>query len=759
MVATKSLAANEAEFEFEAGPHAAGELAVVGWQCEEALSRPFELEVELAAGDDVEVAPAQVIGHDAFLTIHLGDGSARYIRGIVSKLGSWDAGSGAGRHRYRATVVPALWRLSRVQRSRLFQSLSAVDVVKKVLSDAQIEHRWDTQAAYAPRELCVQYRESDLAFTSRLLEEEGIFYYFEHDADRHVLVLADRKEAHKPLPDGDRLSFCPPNQMIAAGDAVHEISRGWEVRPTAVALGDFWFKNPALDLSASATSDGDPALEVYDYPGEYDDPAVGKQLATARLEELRCDAETVRGRSYCRRFVPGFTFKLDDHPSHDFNRRYIVRSVRHVGRQPQVLPHEMPAESATTADREAYRADFLAQPANVPFRPARATPRPLIPGPQTAVVVGPTGEEIFTDEHGRIKVQFHWDREGKHDDKSSCWLRVSQAWAGAGWGSLNIPRVGQEVVVEFLEGDPDRPLVTGSIYNGHHPPAVDLPGEKTRSALRSSSSPGGRGSNELAFEDAAGRELVYLHAQKDLSIAVQNDKTQTIGGNEALTVKKNRTRKVLGNQTLSVAKDDSTTVLGNQSVTVRQNRDVTVGLSHSTKVIGAHSVDVGGSQSVSVGLASMENIGGAKMLNVGGAYAVNVGGLMSENVLGAKLETVGAAKLEVVIGKKKETVKLGSKITKIGGSLIEEVKKDHKLKVGKDVVVTVGGKLAVAAKKASTLKAKEITLAAEDELTITVGSVQVQFKKGGDAVIKAKKLEITASNSVVVKGAKISENG
>ncbi len=760
MVATMSLAANEAEFEFETGPHAPGELAVVGWQCNEGISSPFELEVELAAGDDVEVDPSAIVGQDALLTVHLGDGMARYIRGIVSRLGAWDAGSGSGRHRYRATVVPALWRLSRIQRSRHFQAVTVVDVVKKVLSDAKIEHRWSTSATYAKRELCVQYRETDLAFVSRLLEEEGIFYFFEHEPDRHVMVLGDTPTMHTTIPEGDdRLIFRPPSHMVVTQDSVHQIALGRQVRPGAVTLRDYEFKKPAMDLSANAASgDGDATLEIYDFPGEYEELAVGKQLARMRLEELRSDAVTVTGASFCRRLVPGFTFELDEHAKLELNRRYLIRSVRHVGRQPQVLPHAVAPAGDNVTTREPYRAEFLAQPADVPFRPARVTARPMIPGPQTAMVVGPGGEEIHTDEHGRIKVQFHWDREGQRDDKSSCWIRVSQAWAGPGWGALYIPRIGQEVVVEFLEGDPDRPLVTGRVYNGHNPPPVGLPGEKTKSTLRSSSSPGGGGSNELQFEDAAGEELVYLHAQKDLSISVENDKTQTVGGNEKLTVTKDRTRTVKGNQALGVSKDDSTYVLGSQSLDVKKDRDVIIRGSHTEKITLTQSIHIGGSQALTVGFGSMENIGAAKMLNVGAAYAVNVGGLMSETVLGAKSEVVGGAKIEIVLGKKTETIKKGSKTTKIGGALIESVKKNHNVKVGKNAITNIGGKLDVQVKNASTLKAKDVTMAAEDDLTITVGSVQVQFKKNGDAVIKAKKLEITASKNVVIKGAKISEN-
>jgi type VI secretion system secreted protein VgrG len=307
-------------------------------------------------------------------------------------------------------------------------------------------------------------------------------------------------------------------------------------------------------------------------------------------------------------------------------------------------------------EREPYRNRFTCVSEDVPYRPERRTRCPVVGGAQTAVVVGPAGEEIHTDVSGRVKVQFHWDREGKRDDRSSCWIRVSQAWAGPGWGALYLPRVGQEVVVEFLEGDPDRPIIVGGVYNGANPPPVDLPGEKTRSTLRSASSPGGDGSNELRFEDAKGQEEVYLHAQRDLNVVVENDASRRVGGNETIAVDKDRARSVGGSQSLQVAKDDTSTITGSQLLTVSGNRTTTVGASHVETVGADQSVSVGGAVAVTVALASAESVGLGKALNVGGAYAINVGGAMNELVAGLKAEEVGGAKIEVVGAKKSETV-------------------------------------------------------------------------------------------------------
>jgi type VI secretion system secreted protein VgrG len=406
---------------------------------------------------------------------------------------------------------------------------------------------------------------------------------------------------------------------------------------------------------------------------------------------------------------------------------------------------------------EEYRNEFVCIPANVPFRPARRTPRAIVQGAQTAIVVGPAGEEIFTDEHGRIKVQFHWDREGNRDDRSSCWIRVSQAWAGPGWGALYLPRIGQEVVVGFLEGDPDQPIVTGAVYNGANPPPISLPGEKTKSTLKSASSPGSNGSNEIRFEDAAGGEEVYLHAQKDLDIVVENDKAQKVGHDEKLEVKHDRSRQVGNDQSLKVGHDETISVSGSQWLEVGANRTTRVGGTHSETVGGDQSVSVGGAQTVTVALAAMESVGLAKALNVGGAYAVTVGAAMNEAVGGLKAEEVGGAKVEVVGGTKSETV-AGSRTLDVGSNLTETVGGARNLKVDGSVSVAVGGSLTQNVAAAHKLKAKEIVFSAEDELVIKVGSAKIVLKKNGDVSITGNKIEAKASGDIVLKGSKIVEN-
>ncbi len=752
-IATAPLAAFQPEFELEVGPHAAGEVAVIAFEAEEEISRPYWVDVTFVARPGVAVDAAALVGQKAGLIAQHGDGTARFFHGLVAELRNWEEGRGDDSRRYRIRIAPTFWKLGQMCRSRIFQGMSALEIVKKVLDDGKVEHRESLSGSYATREFCVQYGESDLDFVSRLLEEEGIFYFFEHQQDRHTMVLGDTPSSCPAIPGDKQIVFRDPSRMAASAEHVDAFGSRLELRPGTLTLRDFNYLHPAVDLTVAAKSGRDADLEVYEFPGGYDDNAPGKALAKIRLEEQRVRAEMASGSSVSRRLLPGHVFELIDHPINALNVEYLVVSVEHRGDQPEALTGGMSLEGR----REGYRNRFVCIRQEVPFRPERRTPSPVIAGAQTAIVVGPAGEEIHCDEHGRIKVQFHWDRDGGKNDKSSCWIRVSQAWAGPGWGALYLPRIGQEVVVEFLEGDPDRPVVTGAVYNGMNPPPISLPGEKTKSTLRSASSPGSDGSNELRFEDAKGSEEVFLHAQKDLKIVVENDKTQKVGGNEQLTVERDRSRQIGGNQALTVAKDDSTTVGGDQSLQVGGNRTTLVTGNHSEVVGGDQSVSVGGAVSVSVALAAVETVALAKAVTVGGAYAVSVGAAMNEMVGGIKSEEVGGAKVEVVGGKKSETV-AGSRTMQVGGDLSETVGKGRTLKVGKDLVLNVGGKLAQVVKDVYTLKAKEIVFAADERFHLKVGSATLEVKKNGDVVIKGAKVEVKASGDIVLKASKISEN-
>ena len=748
MAMPSAIPEQQAEFEFQAGSHPVEDFQVLGFELEEELSRPFFADVTVAPKPGVDVDPPALLGEEAQLWIHLDEG-VRYVHGIVAGVKTWEAGAGDHRRQLRFRVVPQLWALGQMRQSRIFQALKVPEIVQKILKEGGVAVRPSLSGSYPPREYVVQYNESDLDFVSRLLEEEGIFFFFEWDDGKHTLVLADANSTCVPIHGDDQVPFREPSGQSSNADHFDDFSERREVRPSKVMLRDFNYLKPSTDLSATA-GEGD-GLEWYEFPGRYAEASVGKRYAKLRLEEQRAQAETFGGSSTCRRLGPGCTFQLVEHSLDAFNGKYVLTRVSHRGIRPELSGFK------EGEGHEIYRNQVQAIRSDTPYRPPRLTPRPVVPGPQTAIVVGPSGEEIHTDSQGRVKVQFHWDRQGKKDQNASCWVRVGQSWAGAGWGALFLPRIGHEVVVEFIEGNPDLPLITGSVYNGLNTPPLALPGEKTRTTLRSASSPGGGGANELRFEDSKGGEEVYLHAQRDLEIVVEHDKTQKVGHDETLDVAGDRTRHVGGDQSLTVDGDDRITIDKNETLTVGLSRTTTIGGSETLTVGGSQTVTVDGAATTTVAAASAETVGAAKALTVGGAYAVTVGAAMNEAVGGLKAEEVGGAKAEVVGGKKTEAI-AGSVTRTAGDDVTESVGGKRTLKVGKDLQVNVGEKMSTVVSDVYKLKAKEITFSAEDSFIAKVGSATLEMKKDGTVVIKGGKVQVKANGDIVLKGSKISEN-
>jgi type VI secretion system secreted protein VgrG len=612
------------------------------FQGEERFSEPFHFTLELISQDNA-IDFTQIVGKSITLTISLASGDSQYINGIVGRF--VQSGGDARFARYQAEVYPWLWLLTMNSDCRIFQNMTAPDIIKKVFSDAGFTDFTDSlTGTYGTREYCVQYMESHFAFVSRLMEEEGIFYFFTHDSSSHKLVLADDASAYQTCPGLTTATM--QKGLTTAEDIVSSCALEQQVVPGQYKADDYYFVTPSTDLLSTA-SGSDTSRSIYEYPGIYTTTSDGDTRTSIRLSQLDVPGKSVNGTSYCWAFRPGYKFTLAGHARADMNTEYVLTWVSH------------------SADQNAlYTNAFTAIPSSVVFRPPHVTPRALIHGSQTATVVGKAGEEIWTDQYGRIVVQFHWDQVGTNDEKSSCWIRVAQGWAGKQWGNIFIPRIGQEVIVSFLEGNPDRPIVTGCVYNAQQTVPYTLPDEQTKSTIKSNSSKGGNGFNELRFEDKAGSEEVFFQAQKDMNVKVLNDQTITITNNRTVTVQQkddtltvsqgNRTVSVsTGNETHTVQGKRDITVTGNVTHTDKADFSRTVSGNYSLKVSGNLTIDVSGSVSIKAGTSfsnqagtSMENKAGTTMNNEAQITLTNKGGA-SQTVDGGGMLTVKAGLVKI----------------------------------------------------------------------------------------------------------------
>ncbi len=555
---------------------------------EERLSSLFQFTLELES-EDPSIDFSQVVGQGATITLHLADGSDRYIDGVIGRF--VQGGSDPTFTRYYAELHPWPWLLTHSADCKIFQEMSVPDIVESVFGDHGFtDFRRSLTGSYSPREYCVQYNETAFDFVSRLFEEEGIFYFFEHAQGKHTLVMADSPSAFAVCPGAASVRYGTRGVWTQQNTLFH-LTLEEAVISGAFALDDYNFETPSTDLIASVSSqvarDGASTAasrRVYHYPGRFLKKAAGDALTKLRAEEREAQVRWLRGEGYCRAFLPGFKTTVEDHPRGDVNADYVLARVIHA------------------ATWEGYTNSFEALPANTPFRPARTTPKPIIPGTQTALVVGKAGEEIWTDQYGRIKVQFHWDQVGQKDEKSSCWIRVAQGWAGRSWGHWFLPRIGQEVVVSFLEGNPDRPLVTGGVYNAEQTVPYPLPDEQTKSTVKSDSSKGSDGYNELRFEDKKGSEEVYFQAERDFNRVVKNNDTLKVGfevksaGDQTIDIQNHRTVTLAeGNETFTVKKGNRTVTVetGNESHSVKGTRDVKVtgDETHTDEANFTHTVD------------------------------------------------------------------------------------------------------------------------------------------------------------------------
>ncbi|PBP81250.1 type VI secretion system tip protein TssI/VgrG [Pseudomonas syringae] len=584
------------------------DLQVLALQGREAISQPFLFEVDLVS-EQPSLDLETLLHKPAFLQLSP-DGSG--IHGQIYRASQGD--SGKRLTRYAVTLRPQLAYLAHRTNQRIFQNLTVPKIIGMVLEEHGIQsnaYEFKVGTIYPERIYCVQYDESDLHFVQRLCEEEGIHYHFQHSTTGHTLVFGDDQTVFPKLAP---VAYQQDSGMVATDPVIKRFDLRLETRTSRTTRRDYDFEKPRLTLESENRGDAIPDLEDYDYPGRFVDRERGKQLAKRALERHRSDYQLAMGKSDQPLLVSGHFLALTQHPKAKWNDLWLLTEILHEGKQPQVLEESVTSDTTDLKDdfHQGYRNRFQATPWDVPNRPQLNHPKPRILGSQNAVVTGPKGEEIHCDQYGRVKVQFPWDREGQSDDKTSCWLRVSSAWAGAMYGGIAIPRIGMEVLVTFLEGDPDQPLISGCLYHKENVVPYDLPANKTRSTFKSLSSPGGGGFNELRIEDKKGQEQIFLHAQRDWDENVENDQKIRVGNERHDTVEQNSYSEFKA--------EEHHTVYADRKVEGRADDHLTVGANQHVKVGTGQFIEAGQEIHLSSGVKVVLEAGSELTLKAGGSF-------------------------------------------------------------------------------------------------------------------------------------------
>ncbi len=652
----------------------------------ESVSEPFHFVVSALSESDF-IDENGIVGKSVTIGLENIHGETRYFNGLVARF----VVGHKVEHKYReymVEIVPWLSMLKHRADCRIFQEMTPVDIIESVFCELGFsDYQFKLQNTYETRTYCVQYRETDFNFVCRLMEEEGIFYFFKHENGSHTLVLCDYAKGYEKVPKG--------SIDVTAGThsdfSISTWKRNFSFCSGKVALTDYNFTTPRTSLMTNQQTilsiPNTSPFEVYDYPGEYGVKGIGDFYARNKMEAIEADFTEIEASSDYHPMTAGYVFKVGSNQNEaDARKSFVVKTIVHHA-----------SEGSYRSDGEVFKYgnSFICLPDDIVLRPHQISPKPFIRGTQTAVVVGPSGEEIFTDEYGRVKVQFFWDRLGRGDDNSSCWIRVAQFWAGKKWGAQFLPRIGHEVLVSFLEGDPDRPLIIGSVYNADMMPTYDLPVRKAQSGIKSRSTKSGtpKNFNEIRFDDKKDAEQIYIHAEKNMDTQVENDET--------LTVDNDRTKHIKHDENSNIDNDRNKTVGKNQSENIGENKSISVGKNHTESVAKNATIDIGGNQTFSVG----------KNINI--------------SIADNHTETVG---------------------------------KSMTISVDKDLKETVSGKYTEAVTKEYGLKAKSITMQADDQITLKTGSAQIVMKKNGDITISGKNINVKGSGNVVLKGSKVTAN-
>lgn len=740
------------------------------------ISQCFRYEVGLVS-KDMNVKAEDILGTAMTVKVRT-PGGERYFHGIAAEF-AFHEHTEEYAH-YRAVLRPWLWFLTNRSDNRIFQKKSVVEILEEVFKahdHVKVEKR--LKKSYPPRDYCVQYRESDLTFVQRLMEHEGIFYHFDHADGEHTLVLSDANASVKDAERFETIKFrAVTSGVVGQDDVITELLPRASVRSGAYVHTDYDFKKPATDLmtKSDAPKPHEAAKgELYHYPGNYIEVSAGEPLAAVRLEEAQALHVRVEAVGNVRGLWSGVSFQLEEFGREADNVKYLVLRSDYEMWDDQY-------RAGMQRQDEGFGVRLKLQPLSLAFRPERRTPKPLMSGPQTAVVVGPSGEEIFTDEYARVKVQFHWDRLGGKDENSSCFVRVSSVWAGSGWGFIQIPRIGQEVIVDFLEGDPDQPIITGRVYNAAQMPPYGLPANATQSGWKSNSSPGGGGWNEMRFEDKKGSEEVYFQAEKDHNELIKNNETRTIGNDFAEDVGHDAKQDIGHDRTETVGNDKSVTVGHDQTTSIGNNDTETVGVNRVLSVGSNETISIGSNSSETIGLNHTQTVAVAQTITVGAARVDSVGasetrtvGAVQSNTIGASRDvTVGASQSHSIgsddgwtIGSNRSVSVGSNESMTVGGNQTETVSGDVALKIGKGRATDIADAEMMNVGKDMGIKVgKKFVLDVTDEITLKCGDAQITMKKDGTISIKGKDISLTGSGkinakadgNITMKGAKINQN-
>ncbi len=609
-------------------------------QGSEPISQLFRFELDLLSYEE-NINAADIIGDHVALFIDANSSKPRCLNGFVKSF-VYTGLEKRGLYGYKAEIVPWLWFLDKRTNCRVYQNQNVQQIIEAILGELGFnDYVFSLSEVHPELEYCVQYQESDFQFISRLMEQEGIFYFFEHQADKHILHIVDNAAAYQTL-DDETLEH-------SSGSRGKQYINSWQHRfqycSGAFAQTDFNFENPNHSLLTETPTSiklkNNAALEMFDFPGNYRDTQQGQSLTRLRMQQEEMAYENIIANSNFHQLILGRKFKLrSDENIADNKKQFVITNIQHHGFDGSYLEEKDPDGTALGAS---YSNQFSCIPAEISFRPPCQIKKPRIDGVQTALVVGKAGDEIYTDKYGRIKLQFHWDRYGSKNEDSSCWVRVATPWAGTKWGTLNIPRVGQEVVVTFVNGDPDQPLVIGGVYNSAHMPPVSLPDGKHYAGMKSRSAKGDSSSfNEMSIDDTKGSEQLKFNAQKDFNTTVGNDLSSAVTGNASYNVDGNSSSTIGGNATHSVQGNETASVQGNQDASVQGNRSSTIAGNLTENTAGkvdasigsSESRTVGSNQDLTIGTNQVLNVGANQTLGVGANQETTVGGNQTVNVSG-----------------------------------------------------------------------------------------------------------------------------